>query len=204
MAVFAAARAALLPGLAFWDTGEYQAVGPLLGTAHPTGFPTYVLLGWLASVVLQPLGDPAFRMNLLAAHLPRRRRRGHRGSRPRPDAVARRSGSWPGSRWPSRRSPGRSATHAETHALHLALVAILLWLLVGWEDRARDVDDRSPPGSRPTAGCVAATVVYGLAVGNHSLTLLLAPPIGLFVLAVEPDILRRPAAGRARASACSS
>ena len=63
---FAAARLALLPGVAFWDTGEFQTVGPLMGTAHPTGFPTYVLLGWLASVVLQPFGEPAFRMNLLS------------------------------------------------------------------------------------------------------------------------------------------
>ena len=58
---------ALLPGVAFWDTGEFQTVGPVMGTAHPTGFPTYVLLGWLASVVLQPFGEPAFRMNLLSA-----------------------------------------------------------------------------------------------------------------------------------------
>ena len=62
----AAARLAMLPGVAYWDTGELQAVAPLLGTAHPTGFPTYVLLGWLASVVLQPFGEPAFRMNLLS------------------------------------------------------------------------------------------------------------------------------------------
>ena len=33
----------MLPGVAYWDTGELQAVAPLLGTAHPTGFPTYVL-----------------------------------------------------------------------------------------------------------------------------------------------------------------
>ena len=64
---FALARLALLPGVTFWDTGEFQTVGPVLGTAHPTGFPTYVLLGWLASVVLQPFGDDAFRMNLLSA-----------------------------------------------------------------------------------------------------------------------------------------
>ena len=38
-----------------------------MGTAHPTGFPTYVLLGWLASVLLQPFGEPAFRMNLFSA-----------------------------------------------------------------------------------------------------------------------------------------
>ena len=64
---FVACWAALLQGVAFWDTAELQAVGPLMGTAHPTGFPTYVLLGWLASVVLQPLGEPAFRMNVLSA-----------------------------------------------------------------------------------------------------------------------------------------
>ena len=40
-----------------------------MGTAHPTGYPTYVLLGWLASVLLQPFGEAAFRMNLLSAIL---------------------------------------------------------------------------------------------------------------------------------------
>ena len=64
---FALGRWALLPGLGFWDTGELQVVGPVLGTAHPTGFPAYVILAWLASVVFVPLGDPAFRTNLLSA-----------------------------------------------------------------------------------------------------------------------------------------
>ena len=54
--VFAAARLALMPGLGYWDTGEYQAVGPLLGTAHPTGFPTWVILAWISSIV--PGGRP--------------------------------------------------------------------------------------------------------------------------------------------------
>ena len=52
VAAFVAARWAMLPGLGFWDTAELQTVAPILGTAHPTGFPTYVLLGWLASIVL--------------------------------------------------------------------------------------------------------------------------------------------------------
>ena len=67
LVAFVAGWLALLPGLAFWDTGELQAVAPLLGTAHPTGFPTYVILGWFASVILQPFGEPAFRMNMLSA-----------------------------------------------------------------------------------------------------------------------------------------
>ena len=33
--------------------------------------------------------------------------------------------------------------------------------------------------------------MFGLAVGNHSLTLLLAVPVGLYVLAVDPGIWRR-------------
>ena len=62
-------RRALLPGLGLWDTAEFQTVGPLLGTAHPTGYPAYVILGWLAGIVFQPFGEPAFRMNLLSAVL---------------------------------------------------------------------------------------------------------------------------------------
>ena len=57
----------LQPGLGFWDTGEFQALGPVLGIAHPTGYPSYTLVLWLASVVLQPCGDPALRANLRSA-----------------------------------------------------------------------------------------------------------------------------------------
>jgi hypothetical protein len=39
---------------------------------------------------------------------------------------------------------------------------------------------------------VAAAVTFGLALGNHSLTLLLAPGVVAYVLAVAPGILRRP------------
>ena len=83
------------------------------------------------------------------------------------------------------------ATHAEAHSLHLALLAILLWLLVTWDERVG-----ATAGTRRAAGggdryLVAAAVVFGLAVGNHSLTLLLAIPIGLYVLAVDPGIWRR-------------
>ena len=64
---FIAARLAMLPGVGFWDTAELQTVAPVLGTAHPTGFPTYVLLGLgRERAARRPFGDPAFRMNLFA------------------------------------------------------------------------------------------------------------------------------------------
>ena len=192
---FGAARAALLPGVEFWDTGELQTVGPLLGTAHPTGFPTYVLLGWLASVVLQPLGEPAFRMNLLSAFclaaaagltvdlvraLTRSVALGVAGGL----GLALTPIAW------------AIGTHADAHALHLVFVILLRRLLLAWETRVRPDGDRSSaardgrrdPGDRYL---VAAAAVFGLALGTHSLILLMAPAVGLFVLAVDPAIRQR-------------
>lgn len=196
---FVAAWTAMLRGVAFWDTGELQVVGPVMGTAHPTGFPTYVLLGWLASALLQPFGEPAFRMNLfsgiclaVAAGVTVDLVRALTGRL----ALAIAAGlglaltpiAW------------TIATHAEAHTLHVALVAILLWLLVAWEARVRAPiavpaaaaplrTDR--PRDRGDRFLLAAAIVFGLAAGNHSLTLLLAIPVGLYVLAVDPDIWRR-------------
>src|SRR5512140_2845136 len=55
----------LLPGIAFGDWGEMQTVPHVLGVAHPTGYPTYILIAWLAELV--PIGSVAFRANLLSA-----------------------------------------------------------------------------------------------------------------------------------------
>ena len=64
--VIANAWSGLMPGVGFWDTGEFQTVLPILGTAHPTGYPTYVLLGFVANILLTPLGEPAFRITVLS------------------------------------------------------------------------------------------------------------------------------------------
>jgi len=58
--------ATLAPGVAFWDTGEMQTVPYLLGIPHPTGFPLFVLGGWLFSHVVV-LGTPAWRLSLFSA-----------------------------------------------------------------------------------------------------------------------------------------
>lgn len=48
-----------------WDTAELQGVPYILGIAHPTGFPLYVLLGYVWSHVV-PFGSIAFRMNVFS------------------------------------------------------------------------------------------------------------------------------------------
>ena len=47
------------------DTFEFQVVAPALGIAHPTGYPLYVMLGKLFSLL--PFGSMAFRVNLTSA-----------------------------------------------------------------------------------------------------------------------------------------
>jgi hypothetical protein len=58
----------LAPTVLEADSGEFQFVAWLPGIAHPTGYPLYVLLGWLWSH-LWPVGEVAWRMNLLSALL---------------------------------------------------------------------------------------------------------------------------------------
>jgi hypothetical protein len=187
----AAAALTMLPGVAFWDTGELQAVAPLLGTAHPTGFPTYVLIGWLASVLLQPFGEPAFRMNLLSG-LCLAVAAGFTVDLVRALTGRLAIGIAAGIAMALTPIAWAIATHAEAHTLHLALVAVLLWLLVEWDGKVRSPGADAPvPRDRGDRYLLAATVVFGLAVGNHSLTLLLAIPVGLYVLAVDPGIWRR-------------
>lgn len=174
----------LMPGVGYWDTAEFQTVPPIFGTAHPTGYPTYVILGWLASFVLAPFGEAALRMNLLSAIFV------GFAAGVTVDLVRRLSGSTllgVGAGLGLAATPivWRIATHADPHALHLTFVAILLWLLVRWEAARRNAPDRAD------RWLLAAAVVTGLSAGNHSLTLLLALPIALYVLAVEPEIIGR-------------
>ncbi|MEJ5200207.1 MAG: DUF2723 domain-containing protein, partial [Anaerolineae bacterium] len=56
----------LAPGVLGGDSGEFQFAAWLGGFAHPTGYPLYLLMGWLWTHVV-PWGDPAWRMNLLSA-----------------------------------------------------------------------------------------------------------------------------------------
>jgi hypothetical protein len=191
------AWAGLMPGVGFWDTGEFQAVLPVLGTAHPTGYPTYVILGFVANLLLAPIGEPAFRINTLsliavatAAGATVLLVRRLTGSTVTGIAVGIGLATTP--------LVWANATRADPHPIHLAFIALLLLALVRWEDARRAVDAKRQPfeseavdGRTADRRLLVAAILFGLAAGNHSLTLLLAPPIALYVLSVEPGIVRR-------------
>jgi hypothetical protein len=183
------AWAGVMPGVGFWDTGEFQTVLPILGTAHPTGYPTYVMLGFVANLLLTPIGEPAFRINVLsllavavAAGATVILVRRLTGSTIAGVAVGLGLATTP--------LVWLNATRADPHPLHLALVAALLVALLRWEGERRRARGAGDTG-RADRWLVLAAVIFGLAAGNHSLTLLLVPPIGLYVLAGDPGIWRR-------------
>ena len=174
----------LLPDVDFWDTAEFQAIGPVLGIAHPTGFPAYTLLAWLASVVLQPFGNEALRANMLSALLGA----GGVGIVAAATTLLTNrlvAGIAAGVALAVTAETWAVSLRADPHALHLFLVALILLLLVTWSRRVT-------AGEAADAWLVAAAVAFGVSLANHALTLLLAPGIALFVLFVQPELLRRP------------
>ena len=50
----------------FWDTGDLQTVAWIAGIPYPTGYPGYVLVGWLWTHAI-PVGEVAARLNALSA-----------------------------------------------------------------------------------------------------------------------------------------
>lgn len=57
----------LAPGLLLGDSGEFQTLVYTLGMTHPTGYPVFVLLGRLFTLL--PIGELAWRANLFVAVL---------------------------------------------------------------------------------------------------------------------------------------
>ncbi len=196
----------LAPGVlsqAAGDTAEFQTVAWVMGTAHPTGYPSFIILGFIVSHLI-PFGEPAFRMNLLQAFLAA-------GAVAGMVAVVQ---VLTGMRWialaaglllltmptfvpaavsfPSGMSltttsvVWRLATYTDPHMFHLALTALIFLLLLVWERRRNGDPERRSHADR---WLVAAAGVYGVALANHSLTLMLAPGIALFVLVVAPRIV---------------
>ena len=158
----------LMPGMAFDDWGEMQTVPHILGIAHPTGYPTYILSAYLFELL--PFGSIAFRANLYAAFcvavmaLAAMTATVQRlGVRPVIAALAALATGAVATLW-------ASATVAEVNPLHLALIALIVNRSLAWADERRPRD------------LALGGLLIGLALGNHLLTAFVAPFLVLFAL----------------------
>jgi hypothetical protein len=178
----------MFPSTGFWDTAEAQTVPYTLSIFHPTGFPTYTLIGWAWSQI--PIGEVAWRMNLLSAvclattaglavliagQLAEER---HRWT------VAGGAGIG-GLAFAFASEPWRNALRADVHALHILIAAVVVWLLVCWRS-AEHAGSR-----RAGVWLMAAALTFGLGMGNHPLTGLMALGIGAWLFVVGGRIWRR-------------
>jgi hypothetical protein len=153
------------------DTFEFQVVAPRLGIAHPTGYPLYLLLGKLFSLL--PAGSVAWRLNLGSAvfalggvglvYLICRRLSG-RPALPILSAAV--LGVTP-TFW-------SQAIEAEVYTLHALLAGLAIWLMISILGD-REAKMRQWP-------FIALSLAIGLGLTNHLTTAFLIPPAALSIV----------------------
>ena len=158
----------LAPTVMWYDMGEFATTARVLGIAHNTGYPLYILLGKLFTFL--PVGDVAYRVNLMSAVFAALSVAVvyliiHRLTGSRPAALlgcltlAFSSTFWSNANW------------AESYPLNAFSVAIITYLLLRWRQNGR------------VWQLYLVFLAFGLSLGNHRLIVLLAPGILLFLWA---------------------
>lgn len=167
---------ALAPSVVKGDGGEMQMLSYVLGVSHRTGYPLYLMLGWLVTHL--PLGgDVAYRLTLfsmlnaaaamavfylLQRELDLRREVAIISSL----LLASTQRLW------------MHAAAAEVYTMSVLLLLLGSWLLVRWGK-----------GKTPL-WCV--TLVFGLALTHHISIRLMGPAVLVYVLLVEPRLPLQP------------
>ena len=172
----------LAPSTAMWDTSEYIAAAYVLGIPHPPGNPFFVLLGHVVSML--PIAPTvAQRINVMAAFC---------------SAVSagmwfliteRVLEGWLSARW--QRLVGaslavlvgstaftvwnQSVVNEKVYTVSLLFFAVVAWLTVLWCD--------DPDGPKADHLLVLIAFLIGLGYANHPAGFLVAPAVGVAVLA---------------------
>ncbi|UCC87434.1 MAG: DUF2723 domain-containing protein [Anaerolineales bacterium] len=180
----------LAPTVLDGDAALFQYTPSVLGITYPTGYPTYILLGRLCAMFV-PIGPVAYRMNLFSAvcgalalaflYAALRRLL---ESRLAALLAVLTFGTLP-TYW-------RWATEAKIYTLHILLLSGILFALSECVESGhqghkslrhpgiKQSADQGFGGWQPRQYPLVAALLFGLALGNHSTTVLLAP--GLFLL----------------------
>lgn len=184
------------------DTFEFQVVMPQLGIAHPTGYPLFIMIGKLFSLL--PFGSMAFRVNLLSAicaagavmliyraivSLTSDRRAAAIGAL----ILAASPVFW------------SQAVVVEVYALNALFVTIVLFSLLrlfsrnahsglpnpphsaGFDNPAR-ANDLEPKIQNPKPKICLLAFVFGLALTHHLTTVILIPAIASALLLAKPKL----------------
>ncbi|MEX2114323.1 MAG: DUF2723 domain-containing protein [Pirellulales bacterium] len=162
------------------DSGELAAAVHTLGVAHPPGYPLYVLLGKLFSVLV-PIGRPVWRLNLFSAIMAA-------VSVGFLQATLSALG-WPwfvatsaALTWAFSASLWSQSGIARVYALGAALSAAMTWCGVRWY-----ADPSS--GYQPLW---IAFVLVGLGIANHPIAGAHVPALAALIVLAKPSTLTEP------------
>jgi hypothetical protein len=184
----------LAPTVGQYDTFEFQVLSYQLGIAHPTGYPLYILLGKLFTLL--PIGSIAYRVNLSSAafgasavallyattELLTRDRAA--------SVLAALSFAFSYAFW-------TQAVEAEAYALNALFVSALAYLLIrsSLATAIRENASQAEPGgwraavrgllSSRQSTLIVAVFVYGLSLTHHRTMLLLAPAILAYLIMIR-------------------
>ncbi len=165
----------IAPTVPFWDCGEFIATSYTLGVPHPPGSPLFILIGRIFSM-LPTSSDIAFRVNLISPIVSALANMFlfliivqllKRWGMPRNslEKLAVYGGAFIGAlAFAFTDSHWFNAVEAEVYASSIFLTAIVVWLILVWEEKAEQ------PGSERYLLLIAYLV--GLAIGVHLLNLL--------------------------------
>jgi hypothetical protein len=162
-------------GLTGGDAGELIAAAASGGVAHPPGYPLFLMLGRLVSLL--PFGSLALRFNLLSAAC----------GAGAAALLFLASARWSGSRWAALVAASlfafaptvwHWATGAEVFALNNLLVALLLLCAVRFAE------------SRQRRWALWGAFAVGLGLSNHHESVLSAIPLAVWLCWVAPELLR--------------
>jgi hypothetical protein len=194
----------LAPTVGQHDTFEFQVLSYELGIAHPTGYPLYIMLGKLFTLL--PFGDVAYRVNLSSAlfasltvlvlYLTINHLTADRSS----SALAALCFAFSYAFW-------SQAVEAEVYALNALFVCSMIYLLLRFvhaeqestenplETQKRlETDSRVWRWTRTDGASILlilTCLVYGLSLTHHRTMLLLAPAIATYVILHRPRRLPR-------------
>lgn len=168
----------MAPTVHFGDSGELTVAAYDLGIAHPPGYPLYLLLGKLFMLII-PIGDMAFRMNLMSVcfaaitavliyGIMRLLLRGF--IIPVLTTV---SAVFTTTFW-------SQAVVTEVYTMAAAFLCLLIFLTVLW-DRLR---------SRPILWALAASA--GFAMTHHVIIALFFPVILIYILVKQRNLIKEP------------
>ena len=167
LSAFAVYFRTLSPTVMWHDRAEFALGAHVLGIAHNTGYPLYMMLGKLFTFL--PVGDIAYRVNLMSAVFAALtvlvitlivRRITHREF---PAFVAGATVALGSTFW-------ANALWAEPHTLNAFLTVLIVYLLVVWREGGR------------SRYLYISFLIFGLGLGNHRLIVAVFPAMLAFAL----------------------